>query len=289
MSFLRRPKIEAKTPAQIYVMRQAGLVVADTLRLASTLAVAGVSTLEIDVEAERAIRAAGATPSFKGYHGFPGSLCISVNDEVVHGIPGSRILADGDLVSIDCGAIVSGWHGDAALSLIVGGLDGPAARADDLALLQDTQASMWAGIGALVPGERLFDVGEAVQASVEGSQERRAAQGHVLGYGIVEDFVGHGIGTSMHMDPHVPNYAVEGKGPIMPVGATLAIEPMVTLGTIETRTLDDDWTAVTTDGSRAAHWEHTVAVTESGVWVLTAHDGGESCLGGGRAAYAPLV
>ncbi len=288
MSFLRRPKIESKTSAQIQLMRHAGLVVADTLHLARTLAVTGASTHEIDVAAENAILAAGAIPSFKGYHGFPGSLCISVNDEVVHGIPGQRVLADGDLVSIDCGAIVQGWHGDAAVSLIVGGIDGSAARPDDVALLQDTEESMWAGIGALVPGERLFAVGEAVQASVEGSQRRRAAQGHVLTYGIVEDFVGHGIGTSMHMDPHVPNYAVEGKGPIVPVGATLAIEPMVTLGTIDTRTMDDDWTVITTDGSRAAHWEHTVAVTDSGVWVLTAHDGGESALGGGHAPYAPL-
>ncbi|MGB3258519.1 MAG: type I methionyl aminopeptidase [Ornithinimicrobium sp.] len=288
MSFLRRSKIESKTPTQIHLMRAAGLVVADTLQLARTLSVAGTSTLEIDTAAERSIRAAGAVPSFKGYYGFPGSVCISVNDEVVHGIPGARVLAEGDLVSIDCGAIVQGWHGDAALSLIVGGTDGPSARPDDVALLHDTEASMWAGIGALVPGERLFGVGEAVQASIEQAHARRAAQGQALTYGIVEDFVGHGIGTSMHMDPSVPNYAVEGKGPLLPVGATLAIEPMVTLGTIETRTLDDEWTVVTTDGSRAAHWEHTVAITESGVWVLTARDGGASSLGGG-AAYAPLA
>lgn len=288
MSFLRRPKIEAKSPDQIRLMRQAGLVVADTLALAREMAVAGTTTRQLDAAAEAAIRSAGATPSFKGYFGFPASLCISVNDEVVHGIPGERVLADGDLVSIDCGAIVAGWHGDAALSLIVGGIDGPAARPQDVALMQDTESALWAGIGALVSGERLFDVGDAVEACVEESARGRAAQGRPLTYGIVEDFVGHGIGTSMHMDPHIPNYAVEGKGPLVPVGATVAIEPMVTLGTIDTRTLGDDWTVVTADGSRAAHWEHTVAVTRSGVWVLTAHDGGEAALGGGRASYAPL-
>lgn len=288
MSFLRRPKIEAKSAEQVCLMRSAGLVVARTLATASDLAVAGARTGDIDTAAERAIRAAGATPSFKGYYGFPGSLCISVNEEVVHGIPGGRVLEDGDLVSIDCGAIVDGWHGDAALSLIVGGIDGAAARADDIALMQDTETALWAGIGALVSGKRLFDVGEAVQASIEACEQTKKAQGRSLAYGIVEDYVGHGIGTSMHMDPHVPNYAVEAKGPIVPVGTTVAIEPMVTLGTIETRTLDDDWTVVTTDGSRAAHWEHTVAVTEHGVWVLTALDGGQAGLGSGGASYAPL-
>ncbi len=257
-------------------MRAAGEVVAHTLELAGGLATAGARTGDIDKQAERAIRAAGATPSFKGYHGFPGSLCISVNDEVVHGIPGDRVLADGDLVSIDCGAIVEGWHGDAAVSLIVGGADGPAARAEDIAVLEDTEAALWAGIHALVAGQRLYAVGEAVEESIRAGEQRRSAAGQSLTYGIVEDFVGHGIGTSMHMDPQVPNYAVQGRGPRVPVGTTIAIEPMVTLGTIETRTLADDWTVITTDGSRAAHWEHTVAVTEGGVRVLTALDGGDS-------------
>ncbi len=270
-------------------MRAAGLVVAQTLQLAKSVAVAGETTGAIDAQAEAAIRAAGATPSFKGYHGFPGSLCISVNDEVVHGIPGERVLLDGDLVSIDCGAIVAGWHGDAALSFIVGGRDGASVRAEDVALMDDTEASLWAGISALVPGERLFAVGDAVEESVLASQQRRNDGGQSVQYGIVEDFTGHGIGTSMHMDPHIPNYAVEGKGPTVPVGATVAIEPMVTLGTIETKTLDDDWTVISADGCRAAHWEHTVAVTEHGLWVLTSLDGGQAELEAVGATYGPLA
>jgi len=259
--------------------------VARTLRLAREWAVSGVTTAEVDRRAEAAIREAGATPSFLGYHGFSGSLCISVNDEVVHGVPGSRVLAQGDLVSIDCGAIVDGWHGDAALSLIVGGEDGQSARAQDVAVMQDTEQAMWAGIRALRAGTRLYAVGSAIETSVLDARVQRQKGGPPVRYGIVEDYVGHGIGTSMHMDPHVPNYAVRGKGPVVPVGATLAIEPMVTLGGIETRTLDDEWTVVTTDGARAAHWEHTVAVTATGLWVLTAEDGGAKQLG---EAFGPL-
>jgi methionyl aminopeptidase len=286
VSFLRKPKIEVKTPEQIRLMRAAGLVVATTLELARTHAVPGVRTIELDRLAEEHIRSRGAVPSFKGYHGFPGSLCISVNDEVVHGIPGDRVLREGDLVSIDCGAIVEGWHGDAAITLVVGGRE--AARPEDLALMDDTESGMWAGIAALRAGGRLFAVGEAVEEHALDALERRAREGEDLVYGIVEDYVGHGIGREMHMDPHVPNYAVSSKGPTVPPGATLAIEPMFTLGSIETRTLDDDWTVVTTDGSRAAHWEHTVAVTERGLWVLTALDGGEQRLATAGGTYAPL-
>ncbi len=292
MSWLRRPAIEAKSEEQIGWMRQAGLVVARTLALAAESAKPGTTTGELDRLAEEHIRSHHAVPSFKGYHGFPGSLCTSVNDEVVHGIPGERVLAEGDLLSIDCGAIVNGWHGDAALSLIVGG---PAmARPEDCAVLDDTETALWAGITALSAGGRLYAVGEAVEESVQSSlQSRRSLQSQGareqrLSYGIVEDYVGHGIGTSMHMDPHVPNYAVSGKGPTVPVGATLAIEPMVTLGSIDTRTLDDDWTVVTADGSRAAHWEHTVAVTEGGLWVLTALDGGADALATAGGTFAPL-
>jgi len=286
VSFLRKPKIEVKTPEQIRLMRAAGLVVATTLELARTHAVPGVRTIELDRLAEEHIRSRGAVPSFKGYHGFPGSLCISVNDEVVHGIPGDRVLREGDLVSIDCGAIVEGWHGDAAITLVVGGRE--AARPEDLALMDDTESAMWAGIAALRAGGRLFAVGEAVEEHALDALERRAREGEDLVYGIVEDYVGHGIGREMHMDPHVPNYAVSSKGPTVPPGATLAIEPMFTLGSIETRILDDDWTVVTTDGSRAAHWEHTVAVTERGLWVLTALDGGEQRLATAGGTYAPL-
>jgi methionyl aminopeptidase len=285
MSFLRRPKIEAKSSEELVLMRRAGLVVGETLQLAREAAVAGARTGDIDEMAEKHIRAQGAVPSFKGYHGFSGSLCISVNDEVVHGVPGERVLRAGDLVSVDCGAIVEGWHGDAALSFVVGGRE--EARPEDLAVMDDTETALWAGIAALRHGERLYAVGEAVEESVTAALERRRAQGLSVEYGIVEDYVGHGIGREMHMDPHVPNFAVSGKGPTVPVGATLAVEPMVTLGTIDTHTLDDDWTVVTDDGSRAAHWEHTVAVTEGGLWVLTALDGGQAGLAAAGATFAP--
>ncbi|AXH97585.1 type I methionyl aminopeptidase [Ornithinimicrobium avium] len=284
--FRRRSRIETKTPEELRAMRRAGLVVADTLALARDAAVAGRTTREIDALAEDAIRSAGAVPSFLGYHGFRGSLCISVNDEVVHGVPGDRVLAEGDLVSIDCGAIVEGWHGDAAVSLVVGGRT--SARPADLALMDDTEVSLWDGIAALRAGGRLYAVGQAVEGSVDAALERRRAQGQVGEYGVLEDFVGHGIGRQMHMDPQVPNYAVTSAGPTVPAGSTFAVEPMVTLGTIQTRTLDDDWTVVTTDGSRAAHWEHTVAVTEDGLWVLTAHDGGAEQLAARGVRCAPL-
>lgn len=286
MSFLRRPTIEAKTAEQILLMRQAGLVVAQTLRLAREHAVPGTTTGQLDALAEEHIRGRDCVPSFQGYHGFPGSLCVSVNEEVVHGIPGDRVLREGDLVSIDCGAIFQGWHGDAALSLLVG--DPEAARPQDRALVEDTETALWAGIAALRPGKRLYAVGEAVEESAESARERRRVAGQDLTYGIIEDYVGHGIGRQMHMDPQVPNYAVTSKGPSVPVGATLAIEPMLTLGTIETATLADDWTVVTTDRSRAAHWEHTVAVTDGGLWVLTALDGGAEQLPAAGGTYHPL-
>jgi methionyl aminopeptidase len=285
--FRRRDRIEAKSEDQLLAMRRAGLVVADTLARSVERAVAGLTTRELDALAEQDIRSAGAVPSFLGYHGFTGSLCISVNDEVVHGIPGDRVLQDGDLVSIDCGAIVDGWHGDAALTLVVGGR--ARGSSADLALMDDTESSLWGGIAALRAGGRLYAVGDAVEASVESALERRRAEGSVGAYGILEDYVGHGIGREMHMDPQVPNYAVTSAGPLVPSGGTFAIEPMVTLGTIETRTLDDDWTVVTTDGSRAAHWEHTVAVTDRGLWVLTAHDGGAAQLEARGAPFAPLA
>ena len=290
MSFLRRgPRIEAKTDDELRAMRRAGLVVADTLALARDRAVVGISTGELDALAEDVIRSAGAVPSFLGYHGFTGSLCISVNDEVVHGVPGERVLAAGDLVSIDCGAIVDGWHGDAAVSLIVGGPDSGGAA--DRTLMDDTEVSLWDGLSALRAGGRLYAVGDAVEASVRAALGRRVSAGvpGVREYGILEEFVGHGIGREMHMDPHVPNYASTAKGPEVPGGATFAVEPMVTLGTIDTRTLDDDWTVVTADGSHAAHWEHTVAVTDRGLWVLTGHDGGEAQLGERGVPFAPLA
>ncbi|NYG06319.1 methionyl aminopeptidase [Phycicoccus badiiscoriae] len=276
-----RSRIETKTPDQILRMRKAGLVVGQTLQLMAQTVRPGMTTKQLDELAEEHIRGCGATPSFLGYHGFTGSLCTSVNDEVVHGIPGSRVLLEGDLISIDCGAIVDGWHGDAAISVIVGGRD--AGRPEDLALIDATEDSMWAGIAALAVGESLYAVGAGVEDSIVASG---TSDGHE--YGIVEDYVGHGIGTEMHMDPQVPNYRVRDKGPTVRSGVTVAIEPMVTLGSAETRVLQDDWTVVTVDSSRAAHWENTVAVTDDGLWVLTALDGGKERLEAAGAAYAPL-
>jgi methionyl aminopeptidase len=277
-----RSRIETKTPDQVLRMRKAGLVVGQTLQLMAQTVRPGMTTKQLDELAEEHIRGCGATPSFLGYHGFTGSLCTSVNSEVVHGIPGPRVLEEGDLIAIDCGAIVDGWHGDAAISVIVGGRE--AGSPEDLALIDATEDSLWAGIAALDVGQSLYAVGAAVEDSVTAAGQRDGRE-----YGIVEDYVGHGIGTSMHMDPQVPNYRVREKGPTVRSGLTVAIEPMVTLGTAETRVLEDDWTVVTTDGSRAAHWEHSVAVTDAGIWVLTALDGGQERLEAAGAAYAPLA
>ncbi|HET8766549.1 type I methionyl aminopeptidase [Phycicoccus sp. M110.8] len=276
-----RSRVETKTPDQILRMRRAGLVVGQTLQLMAQTVRPGMTTRQLDELAEEHIRGCGATPSFLGYHGFTGTLCTSVNDEVVHGIPGSRVLQEGDLVSIDCGAIVDGWHGDAALSLVVGGRE--AGRPEDLELIDATEDSMWAGIAALAVGESLYAVGAAVEDSLVEAGERSGRE-----YGIVEDYVGHGIGTAMHMDPQVPNYRVREKGPTVRSGLTVAIEPMVTLGSAETHVLEDDWTVVTTDGSRAAHWENSVAVTDDGIWVLTALDGGKERLEAAGVPFAPL-
>jgi methionyl aminopeptidase len=277
-----RRGLDVKTPDQIRKMRAAGLVVGETLELIRGQVCDGMTTRDLDATAEEYIRGRGATPSFLGYHDFTGSLCISVNEEVVHGIPGPRTVRDGDLVSIDCGAIVDGWHGDAAISLIVGGRLAGSAR--DLALIDATETSLWAGIAALAVGSPLYDVGAAVEDCIV---EAAAADG--ASYGIVEDYVGHGIGTEMHQDPQVPNYRVRGRGPIVRSGVTVAIEPMITLGSAETDVLDDEWTVVTQDGSRAAHWEQSVAVTDSGIWVLTALDGGQKRLEALGAPYAPLA
>jgi methionyl aminopeptidase len=270
--------VEIKTPSQIETMRAAGLVVGETLALLRASARAGMTTGDLDALAAENIRAAGAKPSFLGYGHppFPATICVSVNDEIVHGIPGDRVIAEGDIVSIDCGAIVDGWHGDAAISVIVGAdpSGGGAGTAEDRALVDATEQSMWHGIRALRPGARLYDVGAGVEDFVVGL----AANGGPS-YGIVEDYVGHGIGRSMHEDPQVPNYRVRAKGPRVAAGLCVAVEPMLTAGSAQTRTLDDGWTVVTVDGGRAAHWEHSVAVTARGPWGLTARDGGAAGLG----------
>ena len=242
-------------------MAAAGCLVADALRAVRAAAAPGVSTLALDEIAESVIRQAGGTPSFLGYHGFPASICSSVNNRVVHGIPSAaELLAPGDLVSIDCGAVLDGWHGDAAITFGVGHL-----IPVDEALSQATQESMYAGIAAMVPGNRLTDVSHAIEQAT-----RAAETSHGRKFGIVEGYGGHGIGRHMHMDPFLPNEGAPGRGPLLAPGSVLAIEPMLTLGTTKTKVLEDQWTVVTADGSRAAHWEHTVAVTDDGPRILTA-------------------
>jgi methionyl aminopeptidase len=262
MRLRRDEAIQVKTPAQIAIMREAGLVTAAALRAAVSAVEAGISTAELDAIAEREIRAAGAVPSFKGYHGYPATICSSVNEQIVHGIPSPRqLLRAGDLVSIDCGAIVRGWHGDSAVTVRVG----PAASDDEPGrLMAACERALWHGLAQAVPGRRLTDISHAVQQAAQAAGR----------YGIVREYTGHGIGTQMHMDPPVPNYGRPGHGPVLVEGMALAIEPMLVLGKPQTRVLADNWTVITADGSWAAHFEHTVAVTADGPWVLTAEDGG---------------
>ena len=256
-----RGGIELKSAGELDAMRAAGRVVAGTLRLMSARARPGVSTGELDELAEQAIRDAGAVPSFKGYHGFPATICASVNEQVVHGIPSrQQVLADGDLVSIDCGAILDGWHGDAAVTIEVGTVP-----LVDRELSAACRAALLAGVEAARPHGRLTDISHAVQQAALDASTRDGRE-----YGIVAEYGGHGIGSSMHMEPYLPNRGRPGRGPRLRPGMALAIEPMLTLGTERTVELADGWTVITKDGSRAAHWEHTVAITEDGPEVLTA-------------------
>lgn len=255
-----RKVVPQRSSGELDAMAAAGAVVAAALGAVREAAAPGVSTLNLDEIAESVIRDAGATPSFLGYHGYPASICSSVNDRVVHGIPSAtEILASGDLVSIDCGAILDGWHGDAAITFGVGQL----IPADEL-LSQATRESMQAGIASMVAGNRLTDVSHAIESATRAAEAR-----YGRAFGIVEGYGGHGIGRQMHMDPFLPNEGAPGRGPLLAVGSVLAIEPMLTLGTRKTKVLDDEWTVTTADGSRAAHWEHTVAVTEDGPRILT--------------------
>ena len=258
----REPQIEIKTPGQLAVMREAGLVVSRTLDVLAEAAEPGITTADLDAIAEAEIRRAGATPSFKGYHGYPATICTSVNYQIVHGIPGPGCrLKAGDIISLDCGAIVNGWHGDAARTVGVGTIS------DELALLlQACEQALWHGLAQARPGARLSDISHAVEISARASGP----------YGIVREYVGHGIGTQMHMDPPVPNAGRAGRGPVLTEGMALAVEPMLVLGRAQTRLLDDGWTVVSADHGPAAHFEHTVAVTADGPWVLTAEDGGNS-------------
>jgi methionyl aminopeptidase len=253
--------IELKSPTELEAMRAAGLVVAKALADVVAAVRPGVSTGELDELAEQTIRDAGAVPSFLGYHGYPATICASVNQQIVHGIPSrEQVLADGDLISVDCGAILDGWHGDSAVTVAVGTVSDV-----DLALSDATRTAMEAGIKAIHADARLTDISHAIEESIHATERATGAK-----YGIVREYGGHGIGTSMHMEPFLPNYGKPGKGPRLRVGMAIAIEPMLTLGSPGTEELADGWTVVTADGSRAAHWEHTVAITEDGPWVLTA-------------------
>jgi methionyl aminopeptidase len=275
MRLRKEPEIQVKSPEQIARMYAAGQVVARTLSVLKEAVRPGVTTAELDAIAEREIRGAGAVPSFLGYFGYPASICASVNEQVVHGIPSpEQALRPGDIISIDCGAILDGWHGDSALSVGVGAID-PA----DQAMLDACEASMWAGIAQAVAGRRLGDISHAVETSVRASGD----------YGLIREYTGHGIGTEMHMDPVVRNYGPPGQGPRLRAGMALAIEPMVTLGDPETVLLSDGWTVITADGSWAAHFEHTVAITPDGPWVLTAPDVGRSRLGDTRDRNPAIV
>ncbi|VTR76921.1 type I methionyl aminopeptidase [Cellulomonas hominis] len=279
-----RERIELKTPDQVLLMRRAGLVVADALAAARAAAVPGATTADIDAVAAAVIADAGAQPSFLGYMDYPATVCVSVNDEVVHGIPSGRVLEPGDVVSIDCGAIVEGWHGDSALTVVL-----PDADPADLALSAVTEKAMWDGIAALASGSGLADrlgvVGEAVELAVE---EADPAPNGGVPFGIVQDYVGHGIGSAMHQPPDVLNYRTRDRGSRLKPGMCLAVEPMITRGSAGTEVLEDDWTVVTVDGSRAAHWEHSVALHEGGIWVLTAVDGGAAELAARGVTVAPL-
>lgn len=265
----RRSRFELKSLDDFQLMRRAGLVVADALSAMTEAARAGVSTADLDSIAQGVLRTAGARSSFLGYDvgngPYPGVICSSINDRVVHGIPAdSDVLTDGDVISIDFGAIVEGWHGDAAVTVRIGDV------APDVADLDDAcRRSLWDGLAAAHVGAQLGDVSARIEESITSSGS----------YGIVEGFGGHGIGTSMHMDPHILNYGHPGTGPELVAGMALAIEPMLTLGDPAIRELADGWTIVTEDGSTAVHWEHTVALLEDGPWVLTAQDGGRAELG----------
>jgi methionyl aminopeptidase len=260
----RREQIELKSLDEIKLMREAGLVVARGLDAMRAAVAPGVSTADLDAIARDVLASEGATSSFLnyGFPPFPAVICASVNDEVVHGIPSpDTVLREGDLISLDFGAIVDGWHGDAAVTVPVGTVSAEAAT-----LSAACEKALWDGLAAARAGGRLTDISHAVQTSVHASED----------FGIVTGYGGHGIGSQMHMDPHVHNAGRPGRGPHLVPGMALAVEPMVTLGTSATRELADHWTVATADGSLAAHWEHTVAILDDGPWVLTAPDGGRA-------------
>lgn len=244
-----------KSDEDIAKMRRAGRIVATTIDAVLEAVEPGITTRYLDEIAEKVIRAEGGVPSFLGYRGFPASLCASVNEQIVHGIPGPRVLEDGDILSLDFGAIWEGFHGDSAVTVFVG--SPPSAEAEKL--VRTTEDAMYAGIAQIRAGGHLNDVGHAVQTVAEGA-----------GFGVVREYVGHGIGRNLHEDPQVPNYGQAGRGPKMKEGLVIAVEPMVNMGGWETVLLPDKWTVVTADGSLSAHFEHTIAITSEGIEILTA-------------------
>lgn len=242
-----------KNDMEIELMRRAGRLVGETLAKLTEVIKPGITTAELDRIAEEFITKHNAKPSFKGYHGFPASICSSVNEEVVHGIPSSRVLQEGDIISVDCGAILNGYQGDAARTIPVGKVDENA-----LKLIEVTRESFFKGVEKAKVGNRLYDISAAIQTYVEG-----------FGFSIVRDFVGHGIGKDMHEDPEVPNFGRPGRGPKLMNGMVLAIEPMVNIGKYTVKVQPNDWTVVTTDGSMSAHYENTVAILNNGPEILT--------------------
>ena len=246
--------ITIKSEKELDLMRESGSIASHTKAMLIDAVRPGVMSRDLDALAEREIRFLGAVPSFKGLYGFPATICASVNEEIVHGIPSRRRLVEGDIISIDLGAIVGGFHSDTAFTVGVGEIDEDSQR-----LVEATRTSLYRAIEQVKAGHRVGDIGAAVQTYAEG-----------MGYGVVRQYVGHGIGRALHEDPQVPNYGKPGRGALLRVGMTIAIEPMLTAGTWDTKVLDDGWTVVTADGSRSAHFEDTVAVTENGPEVLTA-------------------
>lgn len=245
--------IWVKTESEIARMRMAGKILANTLEKVGRAVKPGVTTAQLNLIAETTIRESGATPTFKGYHGFPASICTSINEQVVHGIPGSRVLLEGDIISVDVGVCYHGWQADAADTFAVGQIDEQLVR-----LIEETRASFYKGIKQACAGNRLSDISHAIQTHIE-----------AFGYSVVRELCGHGIGRNLHEEPDIPNFGEAGRGPRLTKGMTLAIEPMITLGGHNIEVLADGWTVVTKDRSAAAHFEHTIAITEAGADILT--------------------
>ncbi|MGZ0711750.1 type I methionyl aminopeptidase (plasmid) [Coraliomargarita sp. W4R53] len=260
-----------KTPAQMRAMIEPGLITAEALNAVRELVAPGVTTLELDAAASAVITGRGAKSNFQMVRGYRHTICTSVNDQVVHGIPGGRVLEAGDILSVDAGAELKGWNGDSAFSVVLADASRPEIVAERQLLSDVTQGSLWAGIAAMTSARYLSDIGAAIQDYIEAN----APEG---GYGILRDYVGHGIGRKMHESPSVFNYRVSDPGPEVRPGLVIAIEPMVVIGDQETYIEDDDWTVTTLDGTAGSHWEHSIALHDDGVWVLTAADGGAAGL-----------